>query len=332
MGWGPSAPDMSGANEAARSQAAIAKEQWEDYKTTFAPILMDQMQQQIDIGKGQYDLARENQRFQMGLARKYDDRFWGTQVPLEDSIVKDAREFDTPAERERMAGTARADVEQAFSGAAQEMNRDLGRMGLNPADPKYFGMRRTLASDQALATSRAMNKTREAAKQMGWAKKMDAAALGRGLPGFSSGSSQLAMGWGGQGMQAGGLGMNAAMGGLQGMNQSAQGAGGNYAGAGNTYTNIAGIRQRSSAEGSEILGTIAGAGMGRFMSDRRLKTDIEQVGTMRNGLPIYKFRFKSGGPYHTGVMADEVARVMPEAVHRMPSGYFAVDYSMLGEA
>lgn len=201
---------MSGANAAALEGAAISREMWNDYKTNIAPVQLDQMQQAIDIGRGQYDLSREQQQFQLGLARKYDDRFWDRQVPLEDSIIRDANEFDTPAERERMAGTARADVEQAFSGAAQEMNRDLGRMGLNPADPKYFGMRRTLASDQALATSRAMNKTREAAKQMGWAKKMDAAALGRGLPGFSSGSSQLAMGWGGQGMQAGGMGMNAA--------------------------------------------------------------------------------------------------------------------------
>lgn len=267
MGWGPKAPDMSGANEAAREQAAIAREQWNDYKTQFAPVILDQMQQSIDIGRGQYELARDQQQFQLGLARKYDDRFWGTQVPLEDSIIQEARDFDTEAERERMAGTARADVEQAFSGARAQMNRDLGRMGVNPADPKYFGIQKGMAADQALATARAMNKTREAAKQMGWAKRMDAAALGRGLPGFSSGSSQLAMGWGGQGMNAGGMGMSAALGGLGGMNQTA-GSAANSLGGASANMRANAIESAKSPGFDAIMGLAAGglrlAGSGGF--------------------------------------------------------------------
>jgi hypothetical protein len=60
-------------------------------------------------------------------------------------------------------------------------------------------------------------------------------------------------------------------------------------------------------------------------SDRRLKQDIVPVGSLPNGLTVYKFRYKWGGPVHTGLMADEVRQVHPEAVIRV-GGYDAVDY------
>lgn len=66
-----------------------------------------------------------------------------------------------------------------------------------------------------------------------------------------------------------------------------------------------------------LLGTGAGAGIGAglaLLSDRRFKTDIERVGTLDNGLAVYRYRYKSGGPMQLGVMADEVKAVNPGAV------------------
>jgi hypothetical protein len=62
-------------------------------------------------------------------------------------------------------------------------------------------------------------------------------------------------------------------------------------------------------------------------SDRRLKTDIVLVGKLDNGLGVYSYRYKSGGPIQIGVMADEVREVRPDAVVRMPNGFDAVDYA-----
>lgn len=62
-----------------------------------------------------------------------------------------------------------------------------------------------------------------------------------------------------------------------------------------------------------------------FLSDRRLKTDIERVGTLDNGLPVFCYRYKAGGPFHIGVMAQDVEKVHPEAVVDV-GGYKAVDY------
>ncbi len=67
-----------------------------------------------------------------------------------------------------------------------------------------------------------------------------------------------------------------------------------------------------------------------IVSDVRLKTDIERVGTAANGLPLYTFRYVGGDALYRGVMAQDVLRAFPEAVCAMPDGYLAVRYDMLG--
>jgi hypothetical protein len=80
------------------------------------------------------------------------------------------------------------------------------------------------------------------------------------------------------------------------------------------------------------LASIGGTLLGGWMkSDRRLKTDIRRVGTLDNGLPVYAYRFKSGGPVEIGVMAQEVERVHPDAVREI-GGVKHVDYARAVEA
>lgn len=69
-----------------------------------------------------------------------------------------------------------------------------------------------------------------------------------------------------------------------------------------------------------------------LMSDERLKTDVVKVGTRKDGLGVYLFRYLWDQAVHLGVMAQEVLWVKPEAVVKTPSGYFAVDYSQLEPA
>jgi hypothetical protein len=77
----------------------------------------------------------------------------------------------------------------------------------------------------------------------------------------------------------------------------------------------------------EDLGKLAMAAA--VASDRRLKTDIEKVGKMDNGLAVFKYRYKAGGPMQLGVMAQDVQKKKPEAVVKTPSGYLGVKYGAL---
>jgi Chaperone of endosialidase len=60
-------------------------------------------------------------------------------------------------------------------------------------------------------------------------------------------------------------------------------------------------------------------------SDRRLKDDISQVGTLFDGTPVYGYRYKGAPAYHIGLMAQDVERTNPSAVIEI-NGYKAVDY------
>ena len=66
------------------------------------------------------------------------------------------------------------------------------------------------------------------------------------------------------------------------------------------------------------------------ISDRRLKSNITRVGTTVFGLPLYRFSYLGGGTMFTGVLAQDVLGVMPRAVSRDASGFYRVDYAMLG--
>lgn len=83
--------------------------------------------------------------------------------------------------------------------------------------------------------------------------------------------------------------------------------------------------------GAQLLGGGASGGgllaLLGMLSDRRLKTDIQRVGTLDNGLPVYSYRL-FGGPTQIGLMADEVEKVNPAAVAEDSMGIKRVFYDL----
>jgi len=101
------------------------------------------------------------------------------------------------------------------------------------------------------------------------------------------------------------------------------------------------VRQASNGYGtqttttSDPMGTItglAGAGLKAYstLSDARAKDVGEQVGTTPDGLPIYNYTYKGDSTPQTGVIAQDVAQVRPDAVEQRPDGMLGVDYGKLG--
>jgi hypothetical protein len=86
---------------------------------------------------------------------------------------------------------------------------------------------------------------------------------------------------------------------------------------------------------NEGLYGLGGAGIAK--SDIRTKENIEHIGWLPNGLPVYTYEYKpefkdhplAGHGTHTGVMAHEVEAMYPNAVITLDNGYKAVDYGQL---
>lgn len=89
--------------------------------------------------------------------------------------------------------------------------------------------------------------------------------------------------------------------------------------------------------GMNALGGLFGLG-GKMiaMSDRRAKRDIRRIGTLKNGLPWYRFNYiwdREDERPREGLMSDDVRVLVPGAIVVDPvSGFDMVDYSMAMES
>lgn len=102
----------------------------------------------------------------------------------------------------------------------------------------------------------------------------------------------------------------------------------------NVTTTSAETGTRTTSQPTNWLNAALGAGQiaagAGLFSDPRLKTDVELVGALDNGLNVYRYSYIWDKTVkHVGVMADEVKRLIPDAVTTM-FGFDAVDYSKIG--
>lgn len=113
------------------------------------------------------------------------------------------------------------------------------------------------------------------------------------------------------------------------MSQLGLGAGGLISGAGQTS------KGSGTSGGDSGIGNLIGTALSIFAaSDRRLKKNIEYVGLMEDGIPIYRYEYKSGFGLpegrQLGVMADDVEKVRPWALGPEINGFKSVNYGELG--
>ncbi|MEW6703738.1 MAG: hypothetical protein AB1430_02675 [Pseudomonadota bacterium] len=326
MGCGSSKPPPPDPNIgiSQRNLADLAVRQQDYFEKNFAPKLLDQMDQSLALSREQATKQSELQDFNMGLAKKYDQRYWGTQVPLEDELIGKARGYNEAAEQERMAGQAGADVAQSFDAGRGALGRQLRGMNINLGSAGAVSAVGQMATEEALAKAGAMNKTREAARQLGWQRMGEAAALGRGLPGFGQGSSQLALG-------AGQASLGASTAGLGAIGTSAQVTGQNTTSIGNLWNSVGNIGVQkynadvNASSGNNSAAALAGGfggimqGLGEMgvrFSSKKLKTgkrrlDGEQVLREYADLDNEAWTYREGvadGGAHVGPYAEDVRR------------------------
>ena len=302
------APDYSGMERVAREQLRFSQQQYQDMKPVVAQIAEQQM-------------AAQDQ--QMTQAADYYQYQQDTFRPLEQGLVADAQNFDTEAYRQSQAGEASAAAARAFGTARGSNARFQAARGVNPNSGAARGAGLQTQLQEAAMRAQGMTGARNQAQQLGYARKLDAAGLGRGL----SGASTAAYG-------------GASNAGTQ-ASSVAQSAGNNYqaglAGAGQTYGNMANTQASVFSAGlqaqGEMMGSIVGAGATMYPSDMRLKENVSEIGKdAYTGLNLYHFSYINDpdSTMYEGVMAQEVLNFMPEAVALTEDGFYAVDYNMLG--
>lgn len=121
---------------------------------------------------------------------------------------------------------------------------------------------------------------------------------------------------------------------LFGLNSTGNNAANIVTGAGG-ISNSSSIGNSNSTSSSNpgFSGAIGSIGAAIAGSDIQLKIDIEQVGSLEDGLGVYNFRYRgdTSNTLYKGVMAQDVERLRPEALGPVVEGFMTVDYSQIPE-
>jgi len=310
------------ANQSA-DQFAWAQAQWE----AEAPMRAEAMRISSEVAGEQMATMRQQ--------REIADDYWkyqqGTFRPLEKRIVSDAENFDTPERRSAAITDAMAGAEQQLSLARASNNRNMTRMGVNPNSPKFGLSNNAMSLGAASAKAAAGQQAGNNIEQQGYARRMDAASLGRNLPANQATAAQI-------GIQAG----NSAAGNAQNpvsignnaislMNQSAATANSGLSGAASIYGQSTNQRMQA-GDNSGLFGALGAIGGGLaanpllFSSDMNVKTDRKPVKSELSLAAIRKipdsesWRYKDdsqyadGGKTHVGPMAQDVNKAMGDDV------------------
>ena len=239
-------------------------------------VAQDLGQQQIDFTQEQYadllpyvqeaadaSIGIMNQQVEQGDA--YFGHWQDNFRPLEQQMVADAANFNTEAYREGLAAQAAADSARAFSTMQGASDRNMRSMGVNPNSGRFASSNRVAGLAAAADRADAMNDTRFQAQQVGWARGLDAAGLGRGL----AGASAAAYGGAAAAGQGAGAGFTNALGtAQQGLNYGAgtvnQGFSTGVGGYSNMVGSQASYAQGMNDSGLEVMGTIGGAALTKW--------------------------------------------------------------------
>jgi hypothetical protein len=103
------------------------------------------------------------------------------------------------------------------------------------------------------------------------------------------------------------------------------------------YNAQMGAANAQNAANNAMTSGLFSLGGAALMSDIRTKENIKHIAWLPNGFPVYTYEYKpefkdhplAGHGTHTGVMAQEVEVMYPNAVTTLDNGYKAVDYGQL---
>lgn len=348
-------PDNSGVNDAARSNAALSKEALDWAKQRYAeeaPARQAAIDMAMKTANQQFDIAKQN----ADISKDYYDYQKGTFRPLEQGIVKAAEEYDTAARREQKAGQAVAGVNTQIDNARTAMRERMAARGVDLGGGNMIAQEAAMAVQGGAAAAAAANKVREDVELQGYARKMDAANLGRGLASSQATSAGVALNAGNSSVGNAQVPVSIGNQATAGVQQGIQQAIGGNASAGSLYGQAANIDATTrgqnlqfvssmvngSGSSSNGMGGSSASGLAAFMSDEGVKDGTGKKMSPAKALgaildtPVHEdwtYSPEKGGPDdgrmpHDGPMAQDVQKNMGDEV--APGGRAIDPISMNG--
>ena len=212
-------------------QQQWARDLWTD---TIHPMMERTSEQQIAISNEQLSNARQDRQ-------RYKDVY----QPLEDNLIQEFQDYDTPERRDLESGRAMALTQQTFDAQRANAEQRLASYGIDPSQLRAGAIDASARTRAALAQAAQGNQARTNVEDRGRALRAEAINIGRGLP------SQVAASYG-QTLNAG----NSAMGNTNaGINTGA-----NIMGTGAQYGSMAGNQNAQTMSGINNMysGQLAG--------------------------------------------------------------------------
>lgn len=326
-------PQVGEAAKQNADNAAQAQQFSQNYYTnTVAPLLAQ------ETAQSKITSDNENKLFGLNYDQAQKAAAIHTQygLPAAKSYYNMVNNYSSKAEEQRQADSAIGDMRSAEASQAGTLTRQRQSYGIDPTSGVAQSDNTNMAVQNSAAEAAAATRARYNAKNLGMQLTADAANYSNG------GYSAIASTSGSAGAASQGA-FGAAAGATTSGNQSAsvplqgyQIAGQGYSANLDAYSRLGSADIQAQAAGDSGLGSFLG-GLGALAmkvavpSDRRLKDNIVHVGEWKS-LPVYEYNYKGSSARFRGVMADDVQKVMPQAVHRHPHGYLVVDYDMLRAA
>ena len=197
-----SAPSVTPAvEESIKRQTDLMERQEDWYENTMYPWLKDTTEASLAANAEDRALAKQSNEYwqqyateqanqQNKITNALWDRYNQKYLPIEDSLIDQAAQYNTNAEAERQAGLASADITTAYGTQRQALNQRMAQYGINPTSGQYLAQQNALMTNEAAARAAAANQARNAAKELGWNKQYQIAALGSGYLGNTMNSNQ----------------------------------------------------------------------------------------------------------------------------------------------
>jgi hypothetical protein len=200
------------------------------------------MQFGLDSAKTAYNQSQDDRNWMLGRRDSLSD--------AQDTMVNDAKTFNTQAKEDELAGKAEADVNSGFASARSAAQREQGRHGVNINSGKAAALDAQMEIEQSKALAGAANSARTSAR-----------LEGRALTDRSAN----------------------ALAGYPAMSMTATGAGANYgtAGTGLTSAALAGMNSGQVAAGG-AAGQMGGNAAGMYGAEASYKNGADQIANANN--------------------------------------------------